>query len=388
MAPSTDTRLSRDDLLAAVDRISDVLRANADAAEEQRTLPLAAVDAMLDEQLFAIAAPEAVGGLEADPLTQMDVLEAVARIDTSAAWTLMIGSHGTQVLGAYASDAAVQQIFGGERWPIAGSQISPFGGEYEVVDGGYRVSGHWTFASGIRHADWSMLTASPLGVDKSAGPAAQIAAVVPASRVKIVDNWHVAGMQGTGSCDYTLEDEFIADEWAWSHPPKLLRGGPRYLIKTPLIMLATFALGAARRSLDEVAAQAVAKIRPGSTRATAYRSYFQHTLGEADINLRAARAGLKELVEELWELAQQGESATPDLDLRLHATPAQVYAVAKDVTTNALSFGGSSALHLDNILQRNWRDVTAASQHFQANESHFEAWGRQLAGIKVPPRDA
>jgi indole-3-acetate monooxygenase len=389
MAPMTSTEITtplrspeREDLLASVDAVEEVLTDHAREAEELRTLPRECVEAMREAQLFAIAAPRDVGGLEVDPLTQMEIIEAVTRLDTSSGWTLMIGAHGTQVIGAFASDAACARVFGGDRWPIAGSQITPFGGTFECVPGGYRITGRWSFASGVRHADWSMVTASERGVSTDGRPPPQIAAVLATAEVVIDDNWHVAGLQGTGSCDFALEDVFIPEEMAWPYPPTQLRGGPRYTFKLPQAMLAAFALGAAQRSLDEIIRQAKSKYRPGSSRAVAARPYFQHRLGEAVMRLRGARAGLFELVEEMWQLAHSGTELSQKHHLLLGAAPAYVFDVARYVSTTALQFGGSGATYLDNVLQRNFRDVAVGAQHFQASEQAFESLGEVLLGLE------
>lgn len=377
-APDATRSTERATLLSAVADLAPVLGEHAHEAEELRTLPSVCVEAMRDAGLFAIATPREVGGLEVDPLTHMEIIEEVARIDTSAGWTLMIGAHGTGTIGTFATDDACSLVFAGPRWPIAGSQMAPWAGTYRRVDGGFVVSGRWPFASGVRHADWSMLTATCVDPD---GGAAQLAAILPTSEVTVHDNWHVSGLKGTGSCDYALHDMFIADRMAWPMPPKQQRGGPRYALKVPQATLAVFAMGVARRSLDEIRTQALAKVRPGSTGAVAHRAYFHHFLGEAEMRLAAARAGLYGLVEQMWLLALDGRAVPTELELRLAAVPASVHQVAYDIVSQSYRFAGSGAARLDNVLQRNLRDMAVAAQHMQANEQAFETLGQSLLGL-------
>ncbi len=372
----------RDGLLDAVADVEATLTAHAAEAEEQRTLPRVSVEALREHGLFAMAAPLEVNGLEVDPLTQMEVVEAVSRIDTSAGWTLMIGAHGAQVIGTFASDRACERVFGGPHWPISGSQVAPFCGTFERVAGGILVTGRWSFASGIRHADFSMLTAGEAGHAPGDGPVPQLGAVVPAAELTLHDVWHTAGLKGTGSCDYSLERHFVPDEMTWELPPRLQRGGPRYAIKTPQAALAAFALGAARRSLDEIARQARSKYRPGSTTSVAARPHVHHALGEAEMRLRAARAGLFELVGEMWECARAGERVSAEHEALLSASPAHCFDVARHATTTALSFGGSKATYLDNVLQRNFRDVAVGAQHVQASEQAYEGVGTLLLRLE------
>ena len=369
----------RESLLTAIRGLEPLLLGGALAAEEDRTLPLRCVDAMRDARLFAIAAPVEVGGLEVDPITHLEVIEAVTRIDTSAGWTLMIGAFGSGTIGTLASDSACAAIFGGPRWPIAGSQMAPWAGSFRRVTGGILVSGRWPFASGIRHADFSMVTA--MSNEPDGTPPTPIAAVLPTAEVTIHDNWFVSGLKGTGSGDFSLADKFIPEDMTWPMPPQLRRGGPRFRFKMPQATLAAFALGAARRSLDEIAAQSLAKLRPGNSSAVAARPYFHHTLGEMEIRLSAARAGLFQLVDQMWQLARSGDRIDPELDLRLAAMPAYVHSVALDITSTAFRFAGSGAARLDNVLQRNARDVAVAAQHMQASEQAYEGFGRKLLGL-------
>ena len=373
----------RADLLATVEDLAPFLRENALRAEEGRTLPRPVVDAMKDAGLFRIAAPQVVGGYEVDPITHLEIIEAVARIDSSAAWTLMIGAQGAAMIATFASDAVVERMFGGGTWPIAGSQMNPAAGRFHRVDGGYVVSGRWSFASGIRHADWSMFTAT--SSDPSDGGPKVIAGVVPVADVTVHDNWFVSGLKGTGSGDYSLEEAFIPDDMAWPMPPTIQRGGPRYRIKIPQATLSAFALGIARRSIDEIAVQSRAKLRPGSTTAVAARPYFHHQVGELEMQLAGARAGLFGLVEQAWDVVRGGGTVSRELDLRLTASPAYVHSIAAEITSTAFRFGGSGAARLDNVLQRNFRDMAVAAQHVQASEQTYEALGQFLLDSAATP---
>lgn len=364
----------RDELLATVEELAPFLRENALRAEEGRTLPRPVVDAMKDAGLFRIAAPQVVGGYEVDPITHLEIIEAVARIDSSAAWTLMIGAQGAAMIATFASDSVVERMFGGGTWPIAGSQMNPAAGRFRRVDGGYVVSGRWSFASGIRHADWSMFTAT--STEPSDGAPKVVAGVVPVADVTVHDNWFVSGLKGTGSGDYSLDEAFIPDDMAWPMPPTIRRGGPRYRIKIPQATLSAFALGIARRSIDEIAVQSRAKLRPGSTTAVAARPYFHHQLGEVEMKLAGARAGLFGLVGEAWDVVRGGGTVSRELDLRLTASPAYVHSIAAEITSTAFRFGGSGAARLDNVLQRNFRDMAVAAQHVQASEQTYEALGQ------------
>src|SRR5215831_10026122 len=175
-------------LLAAVERVRDTLLAGADAAEANATLPPATVQALDDAGLFALKLPAVLGGAEADLVTQLEVLEAVTYIDTSAGWCTLIGAAAIGSLGAFLVDEALVQVFAGGQVPRAAGTFMP-SGQAVPVDGGYRVRGRWAFASGIRHAQWVSATARV--IRDEAPPPALLRMVLPVSAVQIHDNWQV-----------------------------------------------------------------------------------------------------------------------------------------------------------------------------------------------------
>jgi alkylation response protein AidB-like acyl-CoA dehydrogenase len=120
---------------------------------------------------------------------------------------------------------------------------------------------------------------------------------LPGSAVTIVDDWHVAGLSGTGSCSFAVDGLFVPDRMTAALPPVHRRGGPRHSLVefqfTPTVGLLS---GVARRSLAEIREQAVAKWRPYQTGTVAERPYFQHVLAELDVKLSAARLRVSDIV--------------------------------------------------------------------------------------------
>ncbi|MGH8007132.1 MAG: hypothetical protein ACREQ3_08990, partial [Candidatus Binatia bacterium] len=137
----------RQALLHAVDSVRDILAAGLPEGEELRTLPPASVAALRDSGLFLLKTPTVLSGAEADPVTQLDVIEAVSYIDPAAGWCLSICADTVGLSGAFLSDAAVAQIFPGDHVPTVAGTIKP--GKAIPVQGGYRVTGRWSWGSGI-----------------------------------------------------------------------------------------------------------------------------------------------------------------------------------------------------------------------------------------------
>ena len=265
-------------LLAAVERIRETVTGNADTAEAQATLPAATVDALVTSGLLALKVPAVLGGAEADSATQFEVIEALSAIDPSTGWCLMIGGTGIGMPGAFLADEAIDRVFIAGRIPTAAIVSMP-PGQAVPVAGGYRVNGRWPFVSGERHAEWVTLAARIERLGEVL-PEFRLM-VVPATSARIHDNWQVAGLKGTGSCDVSLTECMVPEAFTWDRmrtPPR--RGGPLYRLGHPGFVAnehAAFALGVGRGALETVIALARSKRRSFAPSPTALeaRSTFQ-----------------------------------------------------------------------------------------------------------------
>ena len=229
----TDRKPKRKALLEAVEGVRDVVEASALEAEELRTLPRKAVDAIYDAGLFSLKVPEVLGGAEADLVTQIEVVEAMTRIDTSAGWTMMIGAGSLGLASAFLSEEAVPEVFADGRIPRFASSSRP-SGTAVPAEGGFIVNGRWPFASGVLHSEWILAGVPALD---GAAPGTRRTVIFPTSKAEIHDNWHVAGLQGTGSCDFSLEDVFVPEEFTFevmNDTPR--RGLPLFNIRVPGIL--------------------------------------------------------------------------------------------------------------------------------------------------------
>ena len=376
----SDPAEKRQALLRAVGDIKEVLAAHADESEALRTLHPASVSALTDSGLMGLKCPVVLGGAEADPLTQMEVIESVSYIDPSAGWCLSICNGGQSVVGACLPQSAVERAFAGDRLPcFAGSFTAR---PAVAVSGGYRLSGHWPWASGIRHADW--LGATVIVSDNGDAPYPRFA-LFPVDQAEVYDNWHVSGLTGTGSSDFSLSDIFVPEDFTidmrrWEP----LRGGPFYRLGLPGMLvneLAGFALGVARRALDTIVNLAKTKQR-GYGRQTnlADRAAFQRAIGESDLRLRAIRALAFETLEKAWDIVRSGQSPSTDLQIDLRSMATLVVDVARDIASIACRYGGGTAIQLNCILQRCLRDLEAESAHLFVSDISYELHGQCLLG--------
>lgn len=372
----------REALLQAVSDIRETLAGDADKSETLRTLPEASVTALTDAGLFAMKCPRELGGAEADPVTQLEVIEAVTYIDPTAGWCCLIGNGTLSVVAAFLPDDAIAQMFTGDRPPRMAGALMP--GKAFRVDGGYRVTGRWSWGSGIRYAEWVgvlILVES----DGAEGPQPRMV-VFPAEQAEIYDNWRVAGLKGTGSCDFSVSDLFVPEVFTFGTmkwEPK--RGGPLYKLGMPGLVInehAGFALGVGQRALDEIIGLAKSKRRGyGKQISLADRSVFQRTVAEGDLRLRAARGLMTEVFERAWQTVCEGRVPEPQLQAEMRSAATFGTDVALDVTSTAFHNGGGSAVWLNSILQRCLRDLHVAASHLMVSDSSYENYGQFLLGL-------
>ncbi len=370
----------RDALLQAVDRVRSTLTAHGDASETLRTLPDACVQALTDTRLFAMKCPAELGGAEADPVTQLEVIEAVSYIDPAAGWSLMIGNGTLAVAAAFLPDDAIAQVFSGDRPPRTAGALMP--GQAVPVEGGYRVTGRWSWGSGVRHAEW--LVAQTLVAPNGAAAPQPRMVVFPAVQAEIDDNWHVAGLKGTGSCDFSVSDLFVPEAFTFEAMiPR--RGGPLYHLGLPGLVInehVGFALGVGRRALDEVIELARSKRRGYAKQVSlAERQVFQRAIAEGDLRLRAARSLMLEVFERAWQTVCAGGVPEPPQQAEMRSAATFATDVALEVTSMAFRYGGGSTVWLHHILQRCLRDLYVGASHLMVNDAAYEHYGQALLGL-------
>jgi len=357
--------------MRAVDSVRETLQAGMAETESGRTLAPASVTALRDAGLFALKVPAELGGAEADPVTQIEVLEALSYIDPSAGWSALLG-NGALTMTAYLPQPAIDAMWSAGRIPTAAAVIMP--GQGSRVDGGFQVSGKWSWASGIRHAEW--IGAHILIDAGSDAPPESRLAFFPASDIEIIDNWHMSGLKGTGSCDFSVSEKFVAESFTFDFRTMTpQRGGALYTLGVPALLaneLAAFAIGVGRRALDEITAQAVAKKRGYSAKQSiADRPVFQHILGESDFKLRAARGLVIDAYEQAWITVSSGRLLTAAEQVDLRGAVAYSLHTACDIAQQLFRYGGGSAARLDNMLQRCVRDLEVGSLHLFVTDAIY-----------------
>ena len=237
----------------------------------------------------------------------------------------------------------------------------------------------------MRHADW--ITAGALVDLKPGEPAVHCMLTFPAARARIHDNWQVAGLKGTGSCDFSVTELFVPAAFVWDfHHAAPRRGGALYRIGHPGFVVnehAGFALGIARRALDAFVETAGRKARglTASPSRLAARPAVQRMLGESALRLGSAKALAIELNDNVWAVASAGAPVPDCLQAELRAVATHCTEVAADIITQAFRFAGGSAIYQQNVLQQCLRDINVAAQHIMVSEIAYENLGQYILGL-------
>lgn len=381
------------ELLAAVDRLAPLIREHADRGERERHLADPIVEALQDAELYRMLVPRELGGLQVDPLTFYQVVEALARIDGSTGWCMFING-GNAISAAFLGDEAAEAIYGRDPRSIMSGTVFP-PGRAVPQRGGYQVSGRWTYASGCWHAAWHMAFCNIYedgAQEPRLGPSGapeMMVAHVPRAEMKILDTWDVSGLAATGSHDVTIEDAFVADPFVWNFVPDAPRGSrfaaPLYRFPFAGFFswpMAAVALGIAQAAIDEIMEISRRKTPRLSTGTLRDKPLFQAQLAQAVALVRSARSWLREVVATIWQNTVRETPASFDERAAFNLAAANATRSAAAAVELAYIAGGGSANYRRSPLQRHLRDIHGVTQHIATAPGQFETSGRMLLGLQ------
>ncbi len=362
-------------LLADIRSRRAEFEAAGERAEELRTLPPEAVETLRGLGAFWLKTPEECGGTPLHPLEFCDVIEEMAYADVSTAWACMIGNGCAGMVAGWLPDAGVQRVFQpGRPLPVVAGQPQPRGAG-RTVSGGYMVSGRWSFASGIVHSSWVMGGFRP---DSAAGRVLVFA--IPKDEVEVIDNWHVAGLQGTGSLDFSTDGVFVPEELTYQLGGESVRGGDLFRQELHLFVsneVPPLCVGMARRALDDMTELASSTARFAGGPTLSERGVFLKELGRAEVKVRAARLLHREAIETAYEAARMGNGAAEGPRIAVAAASVFAAETCAEVISDLFRYGGGRMLSLSSPMQRHLRNALAARQHVAVTEEHYEAAGRE-----------
>jgi len=364
--------------------------------EATRELPPELLAMLHEARMFRTLMPRAFGGEEISPQAYVQMMIHIASADASTAWCVGQAS-GCSMAAAYMEAEAAQAIWGAPNAALAWGTVGP-DQIAQVVDGGYRVTGTWPFASGGRHATWFGGHCRVRERDGSMrmtaeGTPYERTMMFPRSSISMVDRWQVMGLRGTGSDTYAVTDLFVPEAFATRRDRDderhALGHGALYRFTTTHLYAAGFAsvaLGAARGMLDSFIELASVKTPLSTTRMLRDSPMLQNGLAWAEGQWRAARAQLHLALREAQDHVATGAALTTEHKVSIRLATTFAIHQSKQVADFAWTEAGATAIFEDQPFERRFRDIHAVTQQVQGRRTHFETVGQHLMGLNPNPR--
>jgi len=370
----------REELVDAARALGPVLRERSRETEILRRIPDETIDDLQAASLFKVLQPACYGGEEADLATSYEVTLTLSAADGSVGWVYSVLLVQTWAVSLM-DPAASKEVWGSDPSALISSAVAPRSGYIDKVADGYRIEAQFGFSSGCHHAAWVFV----FGVPRNAPEEGFSAFLVPRRDYEIVDNWHVMGLCGTGSCDVAIDSTV---------PPHRVHS----VVKTgsevsdaPIYQLPFFQIfplaaiiplvGTAQGALDEYLIQQRDRARvTGGTVGSEPSSQIR--VAESAADLDAARLTLFRNCAEMTQVAISRDPFPPELLARVTRDQVLASRFAVRAVDRVFANAGARALSLDNPIQRAWRDVHAGAAHpASLPDPGLAAYGAQAFGV-------
>ena len=381
----TDVTLSP---LEAARKLAPRIRSSADEIDAARELPRPLFEALADAGMFHLAVPRAIGGVEIDLPTYVQVIEELGKADASTGWVVNQGA----IYGTYAArmpPEVARAIWIDPPRAVVANTPAPTA-QAVVVPGGYRVTGRQGFSTGCRHASWVAAHAQVIDqgqIRLDNGQPEMRYLFVPVGEAELLDTWHTRGMRGTGTHHFAVNDVFVpAERTVLSATAPLLNDGPLYKIPRTLAFAsgdAAVALGMSRSCLEAFFDLAGSKTPRAVQGLLRDQSMTQVAVGHAEAALRSGRAFLMEAVSDIWAEATSMGAVTLERRAALRLATTHGIRLAAQIIESVYSASGATAAYDGNLIQRHFQDIHVITQHLQGRLAHYELVGRHWLGLPI-----
>jgi 3-hydroxy-9,10-secoandrosta-1,3,5(10)-triene-9,17-dione monooxygenase len=316
----------------------------------------------------------------------VDVLAELARGDGATSWVAAVWNISTWMTGLF-PDEVQDEVFATEDVRICGI-LSPTA-VLAAVDGGYVLNGKWTFNTGVQHSSWNTNAAVIAHPNGQYEPAM---VVLPVTDLMIVDDWHTAGLRGTGSVSTIADNVFVPAARVLSMGPVLagqhasVQNADSAIWKAPFMPTACTTVSATAYGLARAAKDAFFERLPG--RKITYTSY--ETQSEAPLtHLQVAEASIKidEAGFHVHRAAEMIDTKTDPWTLeeraRVRLDMGAVCQRAKEAVDILNTASGGSSIYSGVPIQRIERDVQTLNLHgIMHPNTNLELYGRVICGLE------
>jgi alkylation response protein AidB-like acyl-CoA dehydrogenase len=380
----TKTELSS--LLEHVRKIGPTLEENAEENDKLGRLNEITFAALKPLRMSHIFAGEEIGGAQLSPTQGLELLEAITYHSGAAGWISMVHACIGAMSAAFLPDSAIARLFAPDSENRFSGQGTPTG-MLKKVEGGYRLNGRWSYASGIHHATFTHSAA--LLDDGSGNPAKDergdvivLCAHAPVGEHELIGNWDVLGLNATGSIDYAAKDIFIPDDMVFpiltAQPHRQKEFFSLGVVGLAAIGHSGWAIGASRRILDEMAK--LARTKTGRSGLIGESDKFWFDFGRAEARVRAARAFLFEVWRDIEKAIEAGKSVSTRQISLIHLAKSEVHEAGVEACHFVYRAAGGASLR-KGIMQRVYREMLTAANHFTISPGIVGAAGREIGGV-------
>jgi indole-3-acetate monooxygenase len=375
-------------VISRAEAVRPAVAAASTEIEGTRRLPPALLDRLHEAGLFRLLLPRSANGIETDPITFFHAIETIARADGSTAWCLS-QAGGCAMSAAYLDLPVAQAIFGGDPRAVLAWGPGPKVRAVEC-EGGYKVTGVWSFASGGRHATWLGAHCPIYQADGSPkrdanGEQQQRTMLVRTEDVAWTDIWNTVGLRGTASDQFALNDFFVRSDHSITRQfdRECRESGPLYRMGSGTcyqVGFAAVACGIARGALDHFIDLARNKVGRGFKSPLRDNAVVQSNLAQAEVHLRAARGFVLQSMADIWKDLSAGATITVEQRVTVRMAATHAIHKAREAVDFAYNAAGTTAIFENHPLERRFRDIHTVTQQLQGRLSHFETVGAWIMG--------
>ena len=380
------TRTDFAGLLEQIKKIGPILEENAEANDELGRLNEATFAALKPLRMSHIFAAEENGGAQLSPSQGLKLIEAITYHSGSAGWISMVHTCVSAMAAAFLPDSAITDLFGAGTENRFSGQGTPTG-MLKKVDGGYLLNGKWSYGSGMYHATYSHSAAL---VDDGTGKPAKdangnpivLCAHAPVGKHGFLGNWDVLGLRATGSIDYDAKDVFIPDNYVFpiltAEPQRLKEFFSIGVVGLAAIGHSGWAIGTGRRMMDEIAKFARSKTGRSGLLGESDKFWFDFARNESRV--RASRAFLFDVWADVEASIEAGQRVSTRQISLIHLAKSDVHEAGVDACQFAYRAAGGASLRAG-AMQRVFREMMTAVNHFTINPNIVGAAGREIGGV-------
>jgi 3-hydroxy-9,10-secoandrosta-1,3,5(10)-triene-9,17-dione monooxygenase len=386
--------------LTGIDALLPVIRAQAGEVERLNRVPESIVQTLTDAHVFRAVQPRQWGGLELDLGCFYEGMARIGSACGSTGWVAsVVGIHPWQI--ALFPNEAQRDVWGDNPDTRASSSYAPTG-SVRRVDGGFHLSGHWYFSSGVDHCDWVLLGGlAPHDNSTCENSKGEFRTFLVPKQDFTIDHesWQVTGLAGTGSKDVVVSGAFvpeyrthsIVDVYNASNPGFAVNDRPYYRLPWRLVFAYTIAapaIGAAAGALDAFVAQNSRRVSAYGGPPVVLNRVLQQRLAQAMTALDAARRRLRTTWTEFIALLEAGQAIPYIRRAQCLYEAAHAHDTCTGAVYDLMGVNGGRTMRTDGAVQRFFRDLLAMRNH-PAADMEFSArlYAQAKLGMDPPAFD-